>query len=162
MDDELARQGRARGGGQCDLVASGAAVHGDDGLEPVTPVGGGREPDPAACRDLLDARLEGDGRDVVAFVDDHQPIAGGARYEIAAVGEALGHGQVDNRGLAVAAAAELPDLVGREAEMLLEARTPLLQQGLAVHDHQGRLAVPREERTGQGVFQVDSRSRSFS
>jgi hypothetical protein len=44
MDDELARQGRARGGRQCDLVAGGAAVHGDDGLEPVTPVGSGCEP----------------------------------------------------------------------------------------------------------------------
>ena len=116
-------------------MAGRAAVHGDDGLEPVAPVGGGGEPDPATCRDLFDARLEGDGGDVVALVDDHQPVAGGERCEVVAAGEALGHGQVDDRGLAVAAAAKLPDLVGRQAEVLLQARTPLLQQGLAIHDH---------------------------
>ena len=127
-------------------MAGGATVHGNDGLEPIAPVGGGGEPDPAACRDLFDARLEGDGGDVVALVDDRQPVAGGARYEVVAASEALGHGQVDDRGLAVEAAAELPDLVGGKAEMFLQARTPLLQQGLAVHDHQGGLAMLGEER----------------
>jgi hypothetical protein len=39
MDDELARHGRAGGGGQRDLMAGRAAVHGDDGLEPVAAVG---------------------------------------------------------------------------------------------------------------------------
>jgi hypothetical protein len=82
----------------------------------------------------------------VALVDDHQPIAGGERCEVVAAGEALGHGQVDDRGLVVAAAAKLPDLVGRQAELLLQARTPLLQQGLAIHDHQGGLTMLGEER----------------
>ena len=39
MDDEPARQRGAGGGGQRDLMAGGATVHGDDGLEPVAPVG---------------------------------------------------------------------------------------------------------------------------
>ena len=93
----------------CHLVADRTAVHGHERLEAVAPVGGGGEPQPPSHRDVAYGPFEGHGRDVVAFVDDDQPVGRGEFGDVVAAGEALDHGHVDNAGGPVPATAELPE-----------------------------------------------------
>ncbi len=60
-----------------DRMADGADLDGDEIVEPVAPVEGGGQPEPAAHRDLPDRVLECRRGDVVALVGHDQPVAGG-------------------------------------------------------------------------------------
>ena len=61
--------------------------------------------------DLAHGTFEGDCGDVVAFVDDDEPVAGGEFGEVGAPGEALDHRDVHDVAGAVTAAADLADLL---------------------------------------------------
>jgi hypothetical protein len=57
-----------------DLVAHRPAVHEHDFLAAVWSFGCRREPEPASRRNGPDRRGEGLRRDVVAFIDDNEPV----------------------------------------------------------------------------------------
>ena len=67
---DLGRPGRSLGG-----VANGAALHEQDRLQAVPPHQGGRQAQHVASPHLPENRFKGGGSDVVAFVDDHLPVA---------------------------------------------------------------------------------------
>jgi hypothetical protein len=77
---------------------------------------------------------------VVAFVDHHGAVALQQLLRVVQTAQALDHGEVDHAGRLGSAAADLADLVGRQAERLDQLDPPLVQQRLAVHQHQGRQA----------------------
>ena len=56
--------------------SNGADLHMDDGLVTVAALGCGRQADNISCLDLGKHPFKRDGRQVVAFVDDHLPILG--------------------------------------------------------------------------------------
>ena len=71
-------------------------MHGHHRLEAVAPVGGGGQAEPPRRRDLAHGTFKHGGWDVVALVDDDEPVAGGEGGEVVSFGEALRHGQVDD------------------------------------------------------------------
>ena len=74
VDEETARERCGRRVGERYLVANRAALHSDDRLEPVTPVRGRSQPEPPPAAGLADGDLERPGREMMALVDDHQPV----------------------------------------------------------------------------------------
>ena len=113
---------------------------GDEVVELVAPVRGGRQAEPAAGRDLLDGILEGRRRDVVAFVSDYQAVTRGQLADIGAAGQGLQGDDVDGPAELGPAAAELAWL---DAEELADAGPPLVGQRLAVHQDERRRARAR-------------------
>ena len=97
----------------------GSAVETDDRFELVPPVRGGGEAEPPPGPGPLDARRERDGGEVVALVDDDEPVAVEHRRVVAA-GQALEHRDVDHAGRPVLAAADLADLFLRETKVFGE------------------------------------------
>lgn len=75
VDMETAGQRGRRRLGERDFVADRAALHRDDRLEPVAPVRRGGQPEPPAAPGIADGDLERPSREVVALVDDHQPVS---------------------------------------------------------------------------------------
>src|SRR5262249_52824447 len=131
----------------CDGVPDGSELPGDEFAEPVAPGGCGGEPEPELCADLLDRVVVCGGREVVAFVDDDLPVAGGEFGDVAAFGEGGEHGDVhDAAELAPAAA----DLSGSDAEELFDPAAPLFGQGLAVDEHQRRAGAFGDHGAGHG------------
>lgn len=117
-------------------------MEGDEGFELVPPVGRGGQPEPAPGRCPLDAGRERHRGQVVTLVHDDQAVVV-EHGSVVTASQALDHGDVDDPGGLVAAAADLTDLrrverVIVEGEMVDEARPPLVDQLLAVDDHQGR------------------------
>jgi len=108
-------------------------LHGDQVVELVAPVRRGGQPEPAARRDLLDRVLERGSRNVVAFIGDDQPVAGGQRGDVVLASEGLQGDDVDSPAELRAAAAKLPCL---HAEELADATPPLVGQRLAVNQDQ--------------------------
>ena len=64
-------------------------------------------PEPPLRADLPHRVLERRGRDVMALVDDHEPVAGGQLGEVVAAGQRLERRDVDRAAHLRAAAAEL-------------------------------------------------------
>ena len=89
VDVEAAGERGGRRVRESDLVADRTALHGDDRLEPVTPVRGGGQPEPPAAAGIAHGDLERPGREVVAFVDDHQAVPVEQRRSIRATGDRL-------------------------------------------------------------------------
>ena len=83
--------------GADDGVPDRAELQRDEVVELVAAVGGGGQAEPAAGGDLADGVLEGGGRDVVALVDDDQPVAGGQLRDVVGAGQGLQGGDVDDR-----------------------------------------------------------------
>jgi hypothetical protein len=100
-------------------------------------VSGGRSPD---------CGLEGEGRQVVALVDDDETVGGEERFQVFDRLEALDHRQVDDAGQLASAAASLPDLLRVETEEGFELRAPLVEQRLAVGEDQRRQLPFRDQR----------------
>jgi hypothetical protein len=82
----------------------------DEIVELVSPIGGGRQAEPASRRDLSDRVLERRGGDVVTFVDHHQPVPASQRCDVLAVGKGLQRRDVDGAPGLRAPAAELSRL----------------------------------------------------
>ncbi len=121
VDDEVASQKRCRRRARDrDRVAHGAAVHLDDLLEPLPSVGRGGQTEPPPCRSRAQGAIEGDRRDVVALVDDNEPVAGKqlAVRLVVASGQCLDRGQVDDTAEAVPSSTHLPDLSAVEPEVM--------------------------------------------
>jgi hypothetical protein len=135
--------------GRSDCVGEGvsdrAELQGDQVVQLVPSVGRGGEPEPAAGGDLLDGVLERGGGNVVALVDDDEPVPGGQGSDVVAAGQGLQHGDVDDAaGLGPAAA----ELAGLDAEQVADPGAPLVGQCLAVDQHQGGGHVSGDGRTG--------------
>src|SRR6266508_1561117 len=111
-------------------VADRPTLHGDDLLQTVSSVRGGGQAEEVAGRRLSNVRLERDGRQVVALVDQDQAVAAEERLEVADGFEALNHRKVDDPAQSAPSAADLADLLRGEAEQRLELCTPLLEEGL--------------------------------
>jgi hypothetical protein len=75
---------------------------------------------------------------VVAFVDHDGAVALEQSLRVVEAAQALDHGEVNHAGRPVSAAADLSDLLRRQAERLDQLAPPLVQQRLAVHQHQRR------------------------
>lgn len=123
------------------LVAGRAALQGDDAFESVAAIRGGGEAKPATGRRSADASLEGHRGQVVALVNDDEPIAAEQFVGSLPAGKALDHRDVDEAAGPVLAAADHADLFVFEAEVLTESLAPLRKQWLAVDQHQGRLSM---------------------
>ncbi len=131
-----ARQRRYPGrglAGTCDGVPDRPGLHGDQVVELVAPVRRGGQPEPAACRDLLDRVLERGSWNMVAFIGDDEPVTGRQRGAIVSAGKGLQGDDVDGPAELCAAAAKLPCF---HAEELTDAATPLVSQRLAVNQDQ--------------------------
>jgi hypothetical protein len=72
-----------------DGVPDRAQLEGYQVVELIAAVRGGGESEPAAGRDLLDGVLERGGGDVVALVDDDQPVAAGELLDVGLAGQGL-------------------------------------------------------------------------
>ena len=127
VDDEV-----PAGEQHCSVVAHrvsrGSELHAEDAFEAVTPAGGGGETDEAAVGCRTDAALEGHRRQVVAFVDDDQPVAVEILGVVAA-SQSLEGDEVDDPAAAGSSGAELADLAPLQAEQVAEALAPLLGEG---------------------------------
>lgn len=142
-----------------DRVADGSELEGDQVVELVSSVRRRGEAEPAARGDLLYRVLERCGRDVVAFVDDDEAVAGGKFGEVVLPGKGLQGGDVDDAGgLGAAAAAALP---GLDSQVLLDAGAPLVGQCLAVdQDECGRRGLrQRRRRSSSSRTRVERRER---
>jgi hypothetical protein len=79
----------------------------EDAFEAVTSAGSRSEADPAPVRCRTDATLEGHCRQVVAFVDDDQPVAVEDFGGVVAAGQCLEGDEVDDPAAAGPSGAEL-------------------------------------------------------
>jgi len=77
-------------------------------------------------RHLADNPLEGNGGNVVAFVDHNEPVRPTDFAQVVPTSKRLRHGDVDDSLCLVSAAAELTDLLGGDTEVFGEAISPLL------------------------------------
>ena len=100
-------------------------------------------------RDLLDGVLEGRGRDVVAFVRNHQPVTCSQLADIGAPGQRLQRDDINGPAELGPAAAEL---AGLDAEELADAGPPLVGQRLAVDQDERRCGMLRDQRAGDDCF----------
>jgi hypothetical protein len=99
-------------------------------------------------RDLPNDALEGDSRNVMAFVDDDQPVPGCDFRQVLSAGEALRHGDIDDSLRSIAATAKLTDLLRSHPEMFTEPLSPLLHERLAIHNDKRWEFAMSDERTG--------------
>jgi hypothetical protein len=113
-----------------------AALHVDDRLVAVAPVGSSRQPDDEACPRLGEHSLERDGGKVVALVDDDVAVVRDEFVDLVVADEALDHGHVDPTRHAALPAPDLADRFRLHAEEHGELRPPLIEQGLAVDQDQ--------------------------
>ena len=97
---------------------------------------------------LTDAGLERDRGKVVAFVDDHQSISCEQLVRLVSAGQTLDHGDVDDARRSVLAAPDHADLAGCYSEMLAEPVTPLVDERLAVDEHERWDVVAGDDRAG--------------
>ena len=79
-----------------DPMADRAALHRDDLLQAVAPVGRGGEAEEVAGGGAPDGGLERERGQVVALVDHDQAVVGEERFEIVDRLEALDHRKVDD------------------------------------------------------------------
>ena len=69
----------------------------------------------------------------MALVDNHQSVPATQLRKVLTAGQGLSGGYVDQSLRLAAATANLSDLLGIEFQMLGQAISPLLDEGLAVH-----------------------------
>jgi hypothetical protein len=82
---------------------------------------------------------------VVALVDDHVAVVCGQLIDRAVADQALDHGHVDPAGDTALPAPDLPDRLRLHAEEHRELRPPLIEQRLAVDQHQRAAPASRGE-----------------
>ena len=73
-----------------------ATLHRHHGLKSVSSIWCRRQTEPSAHRHLANCPLERNGRNVVALVDNHEPVAGRYLREVVSAGKTLNHRQVDH------------------------------------------------------------------
>ena len=147
MDDEVPSGEHLRGV-VTHRVAGGPELRVEDAFEAVTAAGGSRQADPTAVGGGADAALEGHGRQVVAFVDDDQPVAVEDLGSVVPPGQGLEGDEVDDPAAAGPSGTELADLAPIQAEQVAEALAPLLGEGPGVHQHEGRSGEAGDQGAG--------------
>jgi len=131
-------------GGGADRVSHGSELGVDELIELVAAVGGCGQPEPVPRGDALDGAGVGRGGQVVALIDDDQPVLGGPAG-VHAPAQLLEQSNIyDAGGLGPPAA----ELTGRDAQVLLDPCPPLLGQDLVVDQHQGRQAPGGDQCAG--------------
>ena len=128
-----------------DSVPGRSDLPRDEVVELVAPVRSGGKAEPAARRDLPDGVLERCGRDVVAFVGNHQAVTCSQLADISPPGERLQRDDIDDPAELGPAAAEL---AGLDAEELADTGPPLVGQRLAVDQDERRCGMFRDQRAG--------------
>lgn len=113
-----------------------AALHVHDRVMSVLASGRCRESNNVLRFRLAHNLLEGDGRKVVAFVDDDVPVVGHEVLHFLVAVEALNHRNIDLTSPLRLACSDLPDVVEREVEEHREALAPLIKKLLAMDQHQ--------------------------
>ena len=119
---------------RCHPVSLSSAIHRDELLEMIPPVGSRGQSEPVPYRHLTNDALEGDGRNVMALVDNDEAIRLGDFAQIFPSSEALCHRDIDGALCLVATATKLTDLLCGHPEVLSETLSPLLDQRLPI-DH---------------------------
>ena len=110
-------------------------------LKTVPTIGCGGQAQDMLGSDLPHHALEIERRGMVAFVDNHLPILAHQIADTLAGGQALDHGYIDAPRRFLSAAADLSHFLGAEPQEALKLGTPLVQEGLAVDEHQGVYAT---------------------
>ena len=120
----------------------------EDAFEAVTAAGGSSQADPTAVGGGADAALESYRRQVVAFVDDDEPVATEDLGSVVTASQGLEGDEVDDPAAASPSATELADLAPLQAEQVAEALAPLLGEGPHVHEHEGRRGEAGDDSAG--------------
>jgi hypothetical protein len=100
----------------------------------VAAIRGGGQTKPAARRDLTHCMLECCRRDVVALVDNDQPITGSQHSKVVSTGKCLQGGDIDD---APSLASSASSLAGLDTKQILDPSAPLIGEGLAIDEYQG-------------------------
>jgi hypothetical protein len=116
VNQEVEREVTGRAFTVRDSVADRPALHGDDLLQAVSSVRGGGQAEEVTDGCPPDACLEGDGGEVVAFVDHDLAVDAEERLEVVDRLEALNHREVDRPFPLPSAATELAYLLRGETE----------------------------------------------
>jgi hypothetical protein len=120
-----------------------ATLHRHHGLKSVSSIWCRRQTEPSAHRHLANCALERNGRNVVALVDNHEPVAGRYLREVVSAGKTLNHRQVDHT-TRLPLRTDLSDALLVETEVCGQAVSPLFDEGLAIDDHQSGHTVKRD------------------
>jgi hypothetical protein len=126
-----------------DGVSDRAELVVNELVETVTPVGGRRQAYPPPRSDLTGGILERRGGQMMALVHEDQPVAGGQLRHVLATGQRLQGDDVDDSTQRRSASAEL---ACANAEDVPDPTSPLVRQGLAVHQDQRRDAMLGDQR----------------
>jgi hypothetical protein len=113
-----------------------AALHRDDGLVTVSPVGRCGETCDVSGREGREHALDLNGGDVVALVDHDMAVSADEVVEIIAASERLDHRNVDLPREPASAGAHSANRLRREAEEFAEPFAPLFDQRFPVNEHE--------------------------
>ena len=147
VNDEVAPHHDRGGWVGAHGVADWPELHVQDCFQAVTTPWGGGQADPAPVGGLADRLLEAHRRQVVAFIDDDQPVARKHLARVVSASQGLRSRQVDDATGAGPAGTELADLASSQPQELTEALPPLLGQRFGVNQDQGRGGDPSDQTT---------------
>ena len=145
-DDEVAEpefHAFRRRGGTCGREPDRATLHEDDRILAVAPDRRRGEPDHEAAFHPFQDSLEGDGGDVMAFIDDHLSVAVDQLLDVFAPGQALDDRDVDDTTGIALAATDHTDPGGRQFQECLKPFLPLPEQVGTMDEYKGVDAPPR-------------------
>ena len=126
-------------------LADWAQLESDEVVKLVTTVWSRRQTEPATSRNLTHGVLERGRWNMVAFVDDDEPIPRRQRGEVVTTRKRLQRGDVDH---APSLGSSTTTLTGLLAEQLIDTGAPLVGKGLTVDEYQGRHPVGGDQGTG--------------
>ncbi|EXI75345.1 MAG: hypothetical protein AW07_01246 [Candidatus Accumulibacter sp. SK-11] len=122
-----------------------SALHEDDRVMPVLAGHGRRQAKDIPGLRSPDQLLKARRRQVMAFVHDQMTVVPDTVIDHAGADEALDQRHVERAVRLVAAAADAADGLGRQSQEACQPFDPLLQQLLAVHEHQRADAAPGDQ-----------------
>ena len=151
--------GERAGSGRCHRVPHRPELQGDQIVQLVASVGSCRQTQPPPRGDLAYGVLERRRWNVVAFIDDHQPVGRGQLGQIVSPRQGLQHRHIDRAPHLGSTSAELTD---GHAEVLLHTRPPLVSQRPAVDEDQRRGRVVGDRRARDDGLPSAGRSDEHS
>ena len=126
-------------------VADGPKLHLGDGLVAIAPLRRGGETDEIARLHLRQNTLEGERRQVVAFIDDDVTVRSNEIVDSFLTDEALHHRHIKLSVRLALTTADLPDVLLVDIEEHCQLRLPLLEQRLSVHEDERAARTLRDE-----------------
>jgi hypothetical protein len=86
---------------------------------------------------------------VVALVNHDESVFSSQLFKIVSTSEALDHSDIDHAELTIATASQLTDTLRRQAEVLRKTIPPLINERLAINDHERGHVSMRNQRAGE-------------